>query len=114
MFGLTPSPAILSSLIQHHLEKYEQKEPHEITAFYVDDVIGGSTNDDKGIEIYENVNEIMKDGGFGLRKWTSNSKVFQERVVVEEQSTKVTKPLTVPGIDEYRESSRERERYRRE
>ena len=54
----------------------------------------------------------MKDGGFGLRKWTSNSKAFQEKVVVEEQSTKVTKPLTVPGIDEDRESSRERERYR--
>ena len=76
VFGLTPSPAILSSLIQHHLEKYEQKEPQVIAllkdSFYVDDFICGSTDDDKAIEIHEKANEIMKDGGFGLRKWTSN------------------------------------------
>ena len=81
VFGLTPSPAILSSLIQHHLEKYEQKEPM-VTAllqdsFYVDDFVGGSTHDDQAIEIYEKSNAIMKDGGFGLRKWISNSRVFQ-------------------------------------
>ena len=33
----------------------------------------------------------MKDGGFGLRKWTSNLKVFQEKVVTKEQPTKVMK-----------------------
>ena len=100
VFGLTPSPAILSSRIQHYLEKYEQKEPQVIAllkdSFYVDDFIGGSTDDDKAIEIYEKANEIMKDGGFGLRKWTSNSKVFQERVVTKEQPTKVMKPCHEP------------------
>ena len=90
----------MSSLIQHHLGKYQQKEP-QVTAllkdsFYVDDFIGGSTDDDKAIDIYENANEIMKDGGFGLRKWTSNSKLFQERVVTEEQPTKVAKPCQEP------------------
>ena len=100
VFGLTPSPAILSSLIQHHIEKYEQKEP-QVTAllkdsFYVDYFIGGSTDDDKAIEIYENANEIIKDSGFRLRKWTSNSKVFQERVVTEEQPMKVAKPFHEP------------------
>ncbi len=102
VFGLTPSPAILSSLIQHHLEKYEQKEPM-VTAllqdsFYVDDFVGGSTHDDQAIEIYEKSNEIMKEGGFGLRKWTSNSKIFRERVAAEEQRIKpcqeaIVKPL---------------------
>ena len=70
MFGVTPSPAILSSLITASLEKYEQKEP-EVTAllkdsFYVDDFIGGSTGDDKAIEIYDKANQIMKAGVFGL------------------------------------------------
>ncbi len=55
VFGLTPSPAILLSLIQHHLEKYEQKELM-VTAllqdsFYVDDFLGGSTHDDQAIKI---------------------------------------------------------------
>ena len=58
-------------------------------SFYVDDLVGGSTNDDQAIEIYEKSKEIMKDGGFVLRKWTSNSKVFQERVAVDEQQMKL-------------------------
>ena len=100
VFGLTPSPAIFSSLIQHHLEKYEQKEPQVIAllkdSFYVDDFICGSTDNDKAIEIHEKANEIMKDGGFGQRKWTSNSKVFLERVVPKEQPKKVMKPCHEP------------------
>ena len=40
----------------------------------------------------------MKEGGFGLRKWTSNSKIFRERVAAEEQRIKpcdeaIVKPL---------------------
>ena len=86
---MTPSPAILSSFITASLEKYEQKEP-QVTAllkdsFYADDFIGGSTGDDKAIEIYQKANQIMKAGVFGLSKWTSNSKVFQERVVIQER-----------------------------
>ena len=45
VFGLTPSPAILSSVMEHHLK--EQSEEHKSVAsvlensFYVDDFIGG-------------------------------------------------------------------------
>ena len=99
VFGLTPSPAILSSLIQHHLEKYEQKEP-QVTAllkdsFYVDDFIGGSAGDDKAIEIYEKANEIMKDGGFG-KEMDVQFESIQERVVTGGQPTKVAKPCHEP------------------
>ena len=30
VFGLTPSPAILGGVVQHHLEKYKQSEPEVI------------------------------------------------------------------------------------
>ena len=49
VFGLTPSPAILSSVIEHHLK--EQSEEHQSVAsvlensFYVDDFIGGAWDD---------------------------------------------------------------------
>ena len=84
MFGLTPSPAILSSVMEHHLK--EQSEEHQSVAsvlensFYIDDFIGGAWDDSGAVEIYEKADEIMENGGFKLRKWASNSKVFRERV----------------------------------
>ena len=92
VFVLTPSPAILSSLIQHHLELNKEKEP-EITSllqdsFYVDDFVGGSSDDCQALEIYEKSRKIMKDGGFVLRKWTSNSKGFRQRVAIHQQTTR--------------------------
>ena len=72
VFGLTPSPTILSSLIQHHLEINKEKEPHIASllqdSFYVDDFVGGATDDRHALEIYEKSSKIMKDGGFTLRK----------------------------------------------
>ena len=58
VFGLTPSPAILSSLIQHHLEINKEKEPHiapllQDSLFYVNDFVGGATDDRHTLEIYE-------------------------------------------------------------
>ena len=50
VFGLTPSPAILGGVVQHHLEKYEQSEPEVIDQLrrqiYVDDFPGGSDTDE--------------------------------------------------------------------
>ena len=40
----------------------------------------------------------MKDGGFGLRKWTSNSRLFRERVAMKEHETKLTKPCNQEHI----------------
>ena len=65
VFGLTPSPAILSSVMEHHLK--EQSEEHQSVAsvlensFYVDDFIGGAWNDSGAVEIYEKADEIMVD-----------------------------------------------------
>lgn len=46
VFGLTSSPAILSSVIQCHLESYKAKEPDIAMllqdSFYVDDFVGGA------------------------------------------------------------------------
>ena len=87
VFGLTPSPAILSSVMEHHLK--EQSEEHQSVvsvlenSFYLDDFIGGAWDDSGAVEIYEKADEIMQNGGFKLRKWTSNSKVFPDRVALD-------------------------------
>ena len=55
-------------------------------SFYVDDFAGGAKNDDDAVEVYEKVKVLMKDGGFPLRKWTSNSEKFREMVAASEQA----------------------------
>ena len=89
VFGLTPSPAILSSLLEYHFESHAVDDPETVSilkdSFYVDDLITGAWDDSGAIEIYEKSNKIMKDGGFKLRKWSSNSTMFQERVAKDEK-----------------------------
>ena len=87
MFGLTPSPAILPSVMEQHLK--EQLEEHQTVvsvlenSFYVDDFIGDAWDDSGAIEIYEKADEIMENGRFKLRKWTCNSTVFRDRVALD-------------------------------
>ena len=84
VFGLTPSPAILSSTIKHHLSKYVEKEP-EVThllssSLYVDDLAGGVFCKNETVNLYDKAQEIMKDGGFSLSKWNSNCQSFREKI----------------------------------
>lgn len=89
VFGLTPSPAILATIIQRHLSMHQEREPEMVSllndSFCVDDFAGGAQNDDDALNVYEKAQALMKDGGFTLRKWTSNSKAFRERVASSEQ-----------------------------
>ena len=89
VFGLTPSPAILSSLIQYHLEVNKEKGLQIVSllqdSYYGVDFAAGASDDDLAIEIYEKSQRIINAGGFTLRKWTSNSKAFRERVAVNTQ-----------------------------
>ncbi|XP_028409237.1 uncharacterized protein LOC114531819, partial [Dendronephthya gigantea] len=89
VFGLTPSPAILSTVIEQHLESQMEEHPEMVSllkdSFYVDDMIGGSWDDSGAIEIYEKSNKIMGEGGFKLPKWTSNSSVFRSQVALDQQ-----------------------------
>ena len=90
VFGLTPTPAVLASIIGHHLNSYKEHEPKMVSllkdSFYVDDFAGGAKNDDDAVEVYEKAKAMMKDGGFPLRKCTSNSEKFCEMVAVSEQA----------------------------
>jgi hypothetical protein len=49
VFGLTPSPAVLASIIQHHLSRHKEREPEMVSllndSFYVDDFAGGAKTD---------------------------------------------------------------------
>ena len=77
VFGLRPSPAILGSVISHHLDKY-QNQLHETTqsiknSFYVDNLISGGATVEDAFNIYSIAKKVMSEGGFNLWKWSSNS-----------------------------------------
>ena len=84
VFGLTPSPAILGGVVQHHLEKYEQSEPEVIDQLrrqiYVDDFPGGSDTAENAFQLCKKSKEIMKARGMNLRKFKSNSMRLIERL----------------------------------
>ena len=56
VFGLRPSPAIMGSLISHHLDKYHLRHPEIIplikNSFYVDDLILGGSSVEEAFSIY--------------------------------------------------------------
>ena len=84
VFGLRPSPAILGSLITHHLRKYQEQYPNlvqsTLDSLYVDDLIAGVDSGEQGFHLYQKAQEITTVGGFNLRKWNSNSPELMEQV----------------------------------
>ena len=84
MFGVTSSPFLLGGTLQHHISKYEEEDPDIVKklleSFYVDDFNSGEENVDQAFELYLKSKKILSDGGFTLRKWSSNSKELLELI----------------------------------
>ena len=84
VFGVCSSPFHMNATLKHHLLKYIEAEPlivKEITnSMYVDDFSGGGDDDDDAYLLYDRSKEIMKEGGFTLRKWATNSKTLMNRM----------------------------------
>ena len=72
VFGLCPSPAILSSVISHHLTKYHEKYPKLVksieSSLYVDGLIAGEDTVEQAFNLYKSAKNFMADGNFNLKK----------------------------------------------
>ena len=84
MFGLWPSPAVLGSVISHHLSKYSKQYPTLVQSIadslYVDDLIAGADSVEQGFYLYKKSKEIMADASFKLRKWNSSSRELLDQI----------------------------------
>lgn len=84
VFGITPSPAILQCVIQHHLSRYKNSHAEIVKllsdTLYVDDFPGGASNREEGFKVYCQAKEVMNRGGFNLRKWRTNDQDLQLRI----------------------------------
>ena len=84
IFGVSSSPFLLNATIKHHLEQFNQTFPQFVRSFirsvYVDDVSFGADNDDAAYELYTKSKDILREGGFNLRKFVTNSTTLQQRI----------------------------------
>ena len=83
MFGIISSPFLLNATIKYHLERYLNEAKNFVEKFlnnlYVDDSTSGFFNV-KAYDFYLNAKRIMKEGGFELRKWASNSVELMNKI----------------------------------
>ena len=76
LFGLAPSPFLLSDVIEHHLDTWEACEPHVVAelrkSLFVDDLTSGGMTVEEAKELKEGAFKIVKDATFTLHKWQSS------------------------------------------
>ena len=76
-FGVSASPFLairtLHQAAVDHGEGYPEATQHILTSFYVDDFLGGANSPEEAISLFHQLRDILKKGGFDLRKWRSSS-----------------------------------------
>ena len=94
VFGLTPSPAILTGVINHHITRYLLTE-----LTIVETLSNGASSIEEGFNVYQKIKHLMNQGGFNLRKWKTNSRILQQRIdAVEGKAVNEMLELKLLGV----------------
>ena len=84
VFGISSSPFLLNATIRHHLENRLPSNPDLISkllrSIYVDDVVTGAAVESEALALYTKAKELLREGGFNLRKFATNSSKLQREV----------------------------------
>lgn len=84
VFGVSPSPFLMNATIRHHLDQYHHKQPDLVKklhrSMYVDDLVTGADNEEQAWQLFTSAKATLKDGGFNLRKFCSNSISLQAKI----------------------------------
>ena len=95
VFGVNCSPFLLNATIRHHMETYKSTDPEFVKKFllsiYVDDVSFGSDGVQSTYDLYMKAKSRLKEGGFLLRKFITNSEELRHLIATNEQ---LSEPLT--------------------
>ena len=90
-FGVTSSPYLaIKTLIQTAIDfgqTYPQAQRHIRESFYVDDFFGGADTEKEAIRLRKQINEILSQGGFTIKKWRSSSPKVLKTIPSELQET---------------------------
>ncbi|XP_055623670.1 uncharacterized protein LOC129767077 [Toxorhynchites rutilus septentrionalis] len=90
-YSLGPS-SFLATRTLHQLAEDEGKSfPHAANClkhdFYMDEFIRGESTIEKAIQLREDMDKLLKSGGFRLRKWESNEKAVLESIPFENRAS---------------------------
>ena len=84
VFSVSSSPFLLNVNIQHHLETHAPSHPDLVKnlsrSIYVDDVVSGAGNEEDAYQLYTESKDLLRCGGFNLRKFVTNSSQLQKRI----------------------------------
>ena len=96
VFGVSSSPFLLNATIQHHLEEHKLAFPNTVKILsrstYVDDIVSGAGNEEDAYQLYKESKDLLKQGGFNLRKFVTNSCQLQEKIDGSETKSAATHP----------------------
>ncbi|GFX02235.1 integrase catalytic domain-containing protein [Trichonephila clavipes] len=74
------STRTLTQLAFDEREMYPLASFATLHHFYVDDLLSGAANEKEAVELIWQLKEMMRKGGFNLRKWQSNSEIVIKEV----------------------------------
>ena len=90
VFGVSSSPFLLNATIRHHLEQFLSSHADVVQnllrSTYVDDIVTGAESDDQAFNLYTDAKEILRTGGFNLRKFATSSPQLQQRITRAEEA----------------------------
>nr|XP_047142928.1 uncharacterized protein LOC124817159 [Hydra vulgaris] len=81
-FGVTSSPFLLNATLIYHAERYCLNDNNIssklLQSLHIDDLISSCVTIEEGILFFNKCKDILKEGGFNLRKFESNSSAFEK------------------------------------
>ncbi|XP_072051190.1 uncharacterized protein [Amphiura filiformis] len=81
LFGATSSPACANYALRCVAEEADEAVKDTVQKnFYVDDCLKSTSSEEQAIQLIQNLMEVLKQGGFNLTKWVSNSQAVMQTI----------------------------------
>ncbi|GFX79806.1 integrase catalytic domain-containing protein [Trichonephila clavipes] len=116
-YGTSSAPFLstrtLRQLAIDEQENYPAASRATLSHFYVDDLLSGSATKKGAIQLVSELQEMMKGGGFSLRKWVSNDPdvlatipeelkaVDSKHTIKDDQPVKILGIAWLPDVDKF-------------
>ena len=108
IFGVSSSPFLLNATVDYHLKRFVDAKPElvnlKLRSIYVDDIVMGSDDIDTAKKLYRESKSIFHEGGFNLRKFSTNEPELQQFFDAADQST-LTSDSTESSEETYAKST---------
>ncbi|GFU58837.1 integrase catalytic domain-containing protein [Trichonephila clavipes] len=82
-----PEESTIQQLAEEEIKKFPEASKVALEDFYVDDLITGTNSKEDAKKLVSQVIELMKKGGFPIRKWASNESSVLESLPTQLRSS---------------------------